>query len=125
MDDAYAINVAKTEFREAYNTDVSRLLAILDDDFIDYSDCRPSGYGEGARNALRAYLTDLFARNQANMAPIIIEIRVMGDTAVDYGWHELTLTPNSGAGPITTRTRYIDIWRRDKGGQLEAGNLYG
>jgi len=117
MDDAYAINVAKTEFREAYNTgDVNRLLAILDDDIIDYSDGRRSGYGEGGRNALRAHLEDLVARYDVNLAPIIIEIRVMGDTAVDYGWHELTLTHKSGGEAISRKTRYIDIWRKDKSG---------
>jgi hypothetical protein len=47
MDDACAINVAKTEFREAYNAgDANRLLAILDPGMIDYS--------EGATNAWRA-----------------------------------------------------------------------
>jgi ketosteroid isomerase-like protein len=117
MDDAYAINVAKTEFREAYNTgDVNRLLAILDDDAIDYSDGRQSGYGEAGRKMLRSHLQDHFMRYEVNMAPIIIEIRVMGDTAVDYGWHLLTLTPKNGGSPTTRKMRYIDIWKKDKSG---------
>src|SRR6266542_6494865 len=108
MDDVYAINAAKTEFREAYNTgDVNRLIAILDDNLIDYSDGRQSGYGEGGRSALRSHLEDLFARFNAHMAPIIIEVRVTGDTAVDYGWHVLTLTPKNGGQMTTSKTRYI------------------
>jgi ketosteroid isomerase-like protein len=117
MDDVYAINAAKTEFRESYNTgDVNRLLAILDADMIDYSDGRRSGYGEGGRNALRSYLEDLFAQFDAHMVPIIIEVRVMGDTAVGYGWHVLTLTPKDGSQATTRKTRYIDIWRKDTRG---------
>lgn len=117
MDDVYAINAAKTEIREAYRTgDVERMLAILDYGLIDYSDGRQSGYGEGARKALGAYLQDLFAKFDVHLVPIIIEVKVMGDIAVDYGWHELTLTPKSGGEPIRTRTRYFDLWKKDKAG---------
>jgi ketosteroid isomerase-like protein len=115
MDDVYAINVVKTEFREAYDTgDVERLLAILDDGLIDYSDGRRSGYGEGAKAALRTYLQGLFAKYHARLVPIIIEVKVLGEVAVDYGWHELTLTPKNGDEPISTRTRYVDLWKKDK-----------
>jgi ketosteroid isomerase-like protein len=117
MDDVYAINVAKTEFREAYDTgDLDRLLAILDSGLIDYSNGRRSGYGEGAKTALRTYLRDLFAKYHAHLVPIIIEIKVLGEVAVDYGWHELALMPKSGGEPIRTRTRYIDLWKKDKEG---------
>jgi hypothetical protein len=68
MDDVYAINVAKTEFREAYNTgNAERLLAILDSGLIDLSSGRCSGYGEGGKTALRSYLQDLFAKFDAHM----------------------------------------------------------
>lgn len=117
MDDVYAINVAKTEFREAYNTgNVERLLAILDGDLIDLSNGRCSGYGEGGKAALRSYLRDLFAKFDARMVAIVIEIKVMGDLAVDYGWHELALTPKRGGEPIRTRTRYVDVWKKNKAG---------
>ncbi len=117
MDDVYAINVAKTELREAYNTgDIKRLLAVLGEDLIDYSDGRRSGYGEGAKNGWRAYLCSLFEKYQVQLVPIIIEIKVMGEVALDYGWHELTLTPKGGGEPICSRTRYFDLWRKDKAG---------
>jgi ketosteroid isomerase-like protein len=45
---------------------------------------------------------------------IVIEIRLQGDLAYDYGWHELTLTPKDGGEPIHRRDRYVDIWRRNK-----------
>jgi ketosteroid isomerase-like protein len=118
MEDVYAVNVAKTEFREAYNTgDIERLLAMLDDGLIDYSDGRRSGYREGAKKALRAHLQEQFAKYEARLVPIIIEVRVMGDGAVDYGWHELTLTPKSGGEPLRTRTRYFDLWKKDSAGR--------
>jgi ketosteroid isomerase-like protein len=117
MDDVYAINAAKTEIREAYRTgDIERLIAVLDSGLIDYSDGRQSGYGEGAWTNLRTYLRNLFAKYEARLVPIIIEVKVLGDVAVDYGWHELTLTPRNGGDPVSTRTRYLDIWKRDKSG---------
>ncbi len=117
MDDVYAINVVKTEFREAYNTgNAERLLAILDSGLIDLSNGRCSGYGEDGKAALRSYLQDLFAKFEARMVSIIIDIKVMGDVAVDYGWHELVLTPKSGGESIRTRTRYVDVWKKNKTG---------
>lgn len=117
MDDVYSINVAKTELREAYNTgDVERFLAVVDNDLIDYSDGRRSGYRQGARKALRAHLQELFAKYEARLVPIVIEVKVMGDVAVDYGWHELTLTPSSGGDPVRTRTRYFDLWKKNSEG---------
>jgi ketosteroid isomerase-like protein len=117
MDDVYAINVAKTEFREAYNTaDVERLLAILANDFIDYSDGQRSGYGEGARKALRARLQEIFTTYDVRLVPIIIEVKLFGNVAVDYGWHELTIKPKSGGEPTMTKTRYVEIWKKDGAG---------
>jgi uncharacterized protein (TIGR02246 family) len=117
MDDRYAINVLKTEIREAYNTgNPERLLALLDNDFIHFSDTRKSGYGESGRQALRQYLTELFARYNARLVPIVIEIKLLGDVAVEYGWHELTLTPKDGGDAVEMRTRYLDVWRKDNTG---------
>ena len=30
------------------------------------------------------------------LAVIVVEIRIQGDVAYDYGWHDLTLTPKDG-----------------------------
>jgi ketosteroid isomerase-like protein len=124
MDDVYTINVAKTEIREAYNTgDVEKLLAVLDSDLIDFSDGRRAGYREGGKNALRMYLQDLFARYNAGLVPIIIEIKVMGEIALEYGWHELTLAPKCGGEPVATRARYLYVWRKDKAGKWKLAML--
>jgi ketosteroid isomerase-like protein len=117
MDDVCAINAAKTEIREAYRTgDVDRLMAVVDDSFIDCSDGRRSGYGKKGRLALQNYLYDLFAKYEAHLVPIVIEVKVMGEVAVDYGWHELTLTPKGGGEAISRRTRYFDVWKKSKSG---------
>jgi ketosteroid isomerase-like protein len=117
MNDLHAINVLKTEIREAYNTgNPERLLSVLDADFISFADTRESGYHESGRHDLREYLTGLFARYDARLVPIVIEIKLLGDAALEYGWHELTLTPKDGGDPLYTRTRYLDVWRKDKAG---------
>jgi ketosteroid isomerase-like protein len=53
----------------------------------------------------------------AKLVVIVIEIRLQGDVAYDYGWHDLTLTPKDGGGPIHRRDRYVDIWRKNKDGK--------
>jgi RNA polymerase sigma-70 factor (ECF subfamily) len=51
MNDIYAINAAKTEFREAYNTgDVDRLLSVLADGFADLSAGFLSFFGDEAKS---------------------------------------------------------------------------
>jgi ketosteroid isomerase-like protein len=117
MDDLYAINVAKTEFREGFNLgDVSRVLAIADPDLVSFSDGQPSEFGASGLEALKGRLTDLFERFSAKLSVIVIEIRLQSDIAHDYGWHDLTLTPKGGGEAIRRRNRYVDIWRRNQEG---------
>jgi ketosteroid isomerase-like protein len=117
MDDLYAINVAKTEFRDCFNfSDASRLLAIVDPDLVNFSDGQPSEFGRTGLHALKIRLENLFESFTAKLVVIVIEIRLQGDLAYDYGWHELTLTPKNGDQPIRRRDRYVDIWRKNKEG---------
>lgn len=118
MDDLYAINAAKTEFREAFNSgDVSVLLALADPDLVNFSDGHPSELGESGLYAWRSRLVALFERFTAKLSIIVIEIRLQGDIAYDYGWHDLTLTPKDGGPPVHRRHRYVDIWRKNKEGK--------
>ncbi len=117
MDDLYAINAAKTEFRDCFNfSDTSRLLAIADPDLVNFSDGQPSEFGLSGLNALKTRLENLFERFTAKLVVIVIEIRLQGDVAYDYGWHDLTLTPKGGGQAICRRDRYVDIWRKTKEG---------
>jgi ketosteroid isomerase-like protein len=117
MDDTYAINVAKSEYREGFTTgDVDRILRVFADEFTDMSDSRPSRYAADAPIKLRTYLEEVFRIYQARLNVIVIQIVVLGDVAYDYGWHELTLTPKSGGEPIFKRTRYLELWGKDATG---------
>ncbi len=118
MDDLYAINAAKSEFRDCFNlSDVSRLLAIADPDLVNFSDGQPCEFGMSGLDALKTRLENLLERFTAKLVVIVIEIRLQGDVAYDYGWHDLTLTPKDGGQPIRRRDRYVDIWRRNKEGK--------
>jgi ketosteroid isomerase-like protein len=118
MDDLYAINVAKSEYRDCFNlSDVSRLLAIADPDLVNFSDGQPCEFGMSGLDALKTRLENLFERFTAKLVVIVIEIRLQGDVAHDYGWHDLTLTPKDGGQPTCRRDRYVDIWRKNKEGK--------
>jgi ketosteroid isomerase-like protein len=118
MDDLYAINAAKTEFREGFNLgDSSRVLAIADPDLVSFYDGAPSEFGESGLEVLKTRLANLFELFTAKLLVIVIEIRLQGDVAYDYGWHDLTLTPKNGGQSVHRRDRYVDIWRKNKEGK--------
>ncbi len=76
MDDVYAINVAKSQFRDGFNTgDPNLVLSVFAPTFTDMSDGRPSRYGADAGVKLRADLADLFTHYDAKINVIIIAIR--------------------------------------------------
>jgi len=113
MDDSYAIRLAKTKLRDAYNNgSVNGVLSVFADGYSDRSAGLASFYGAEARAVLKQRMKNLFARYDAQMAVTIISIRVHGPLAFDGGWHRLTLRPKQGGRSITTRTRYLEIWQR-------------
>jgi ketosteroid isomerase-like protein len=118
MDDRYAIRLAKTKLRDAYSKgNVNSILSVFADGYSDMSAGLASFYGVEARAVLRHRLKDLFAKYDVQLAVTIISIRVQGPMAFDWGWHKLTLTPKKGGRPITTRTRYLEIWQKDADGK--------
>jgi ketosteroid isomerase-like protein len=118
MDDVYQINVAKSEFREAYNTgDLDRLMAVFSaGGYTDMSDGGASKFGPQATARLRDEAASLFAVHSVKLTVIIIDIVVQGDTAYDYGWHELVLQPKNGGEAIRKRQRYFELWSKDTEG---------
>ncbi len=117
MDDVYAINVAKSNYREGFDTaDVERVLSAFAPEFTDMSDARPSRYRADAAAKLRRSLAELFAEYEAKLDVIIIAISVFSNNAFDYGWHELTLTPRKGGEPVYRRTRYFELWSKQPNG---------
>ena len=117
MDDVYAINVAKSNYREGFNTaDVERVLSVFAPEFTDMSDSRPTRYREDAAAKLRRSLAELFAEYEARLNVIVNSISLFGNNAFDYGWHELTLTPRNGGEPVYCRTRYFELWSKQPNG---------
>ena len=117
MDDVYAINVAKSNYREGFDTtDVERVLSAFAPEFTDMSDSRPTRYRADAAAKLRRSLAQLFAEYEAKLNVIIIAISVFGNNAFDYGWHELTLKPRNGGEPVYRRTRYCELWSKQPNG---------
>ena len=115
MDDRYAINLAKSRFREGFNrTDEEMVLSIYDCAFSDMSFGLPSFFKSDARDVLRARLRRLFRDYSAEMAVLIIEIVLNEDKAFDWGWHILKLTDKRNGAQQTIRTRYFETWRRDR-----------
>lgn len=118
MDDLYAINTAKTEFRDAFNTgEIQGLVGVLDPDIVAFSAGFPCAFGAGVAETLGAQYRELAAQYRIQLDPIVIEIRIDGNVGYDYGWHVWTLTPVSGGEAITRRERYVDIWRRNAAGK--------
>jgi ketosteroid isomerase-like protein len=115
-DDQYAISVAKTAYRDAYNNaDLDLLLGVFASQFTDCSDGEPSFYGEEAVQALRIRTRKLFQDFEVRMRVLIIEIVVMGDFAYDWGWHKLRLTEKSTGQVNETRYRYFERWKKENG----------
>jgi ketosteroid isomerase-like protein len=113
LDDLYAINAAKTTLRESYNSgNVEQILAMFSDSFTNFSSLTSSFYGADAKAVLRAKLENLFREYQVQLTPIIVEITLAGEIAVEYGWHVMNLRPKSGGPAEVQRTRYVEVWRR-------------
>jgi ketosteroid isomerase-like protein len=118
MGDIYDINVAKTEFRDAYLAgDVDRLMGVFKPSgFTDMSEGGPSKSGVAAISRFRGQAKAVLAQYSVKLTPIIIDIVVLGSTAYDYGWHEFTLTPKDGGEPVRKRQRYFELWNKDSAG---------
>ena len=118
MDDLYTINLAKTEFREAFNTsDPEGFIALLDPAFVYMPDRGELAIGADAAEAIRANFRELTARYQLQLVLIIAEIRIQDNVAYDFGLELWKKTPHDGGPQVTTRDRYVDIWRKNEKGE--------
>ena len=118
MDAKYAINLAKTTYREAYEQgDVKKLLSVFaTEGFTDMSEGLPSKYAQEASTVLRSRAEQLFADYRVKLNIIIIDVVIEGDTARDYGWHEWIFTPKAGGPVVRRRDRYFELWTREPDG---------
>jgi ketosteroid isomerase-like protein len=117
VDDAYAIAVAKSEYRDGYNEgNIEKVLSVFANGFVDMSEGQPSIFGSDARQALRARLGDLFAQYRVRLAPLIVDVVVNGNQAYDFGWHKLHLVSADGS-ERELRMRYFERWSKQPDGQ--------
>jgi ketosteroid isomerase-like protein len=115
-EDRNAILIAKTHYREAYNTaDLDRLLNVFASEFIDCSDGEPSFYGAEARRALRQRTQELFQHFRVEMVVIVAEITVKADFACDWGWHKVRLIDKETGRDAMTKYRYFETWKKEGG----------
>jgi len=113
MDDQLAINIARTKIRDAYNTrDLKLFRSVIDDGLIDFSDTTPCGFGPEGIECFERELQTMWEKFTVKYTVIIIEIRVMGDSALEYGWQVFELTPKSGGATERRKERYADLWQR-------------
>ena len=117
MDDKTAILTAITEYRDAFNAgDVDRLLAVFTPYFLDLEHGVPTFLGPEAPYVLRRRMTKLFAEYRAEMRLAVSTVEVLGDTAYDWGFQFLTLTPKAGGKPVESSQRYMRLWSRQADG---------
>ena len=84
MDDSYAIRLAKTKLRDAYNKgDVNGVLSVFGDGYSDMSAGLASFYGAEASAVLKHRLKRLFAQYDAQLAVTIISISIQAPLAFD------------------------------------------
>ena len=113
MDDQLAINIARTKIRDAYNSAEFQLLrSVIDDGYIDFSDTNPCGFGPAGIECVRGRFMKMWNDFEVKYTVIIIEIRVNGDSALEYGWTVLELTPKTGGPTQRRKERYADLWQR-------------
>jgi ketosteroid isomerase-like protein len=117
VDDKYAINAAKTEYREGMNTgDIDRVLSAFAPFFIDMSEGQPSFFGPDAPAALRKRLKSLFSEYVVRLMPLVSTITLFGERATVWGWHKIWLTPKHGGETSYLKLRYFETWEKQKDG---------
>ena|ERR1051325_6017057 len=113
MDDVLAINVARTAIRDGYNNaDFNLLKSVLDADLVNFADQAPCWWGEAGIDSWRHQMESLWRELSLHYTVIIIEIRIMGDTALEYGWQIFEWNPKGGGEKLRRRERYVDMWQR-------------
>ena len=116
--DQQRIRKVVDEFTRAYNEgDIAGLMSAYTDDFIDMSEGEPTIVGAQAREDTESRLRDTFAKFTGSLTVHVDEIEVMGDRAFDRGVLRVELLPKGGGEPVLVERRFLEIWRREAGGE--------
>jgi len=115
---AAALREVVEDFVRAYNTgDVDRLMSAYADDFVDMPEGEPTLAGARAYEDTSARLRDTFAKFTGNLNVQVEESVVFDDWAFDWGTLRVELQPKSGGEPVVVERRFLEIWRRQAGGE--------
>ena len=119
MNDVYAINLARTKYQQCFaRADVEGIVSLLSDGFSDMADGRASFWGKEAKTAFETHLRKLFRTHRAELTTLIIAVDVQGNSASDWGWQILKLTPKKkGSKTRTIRERYFERWEKTHAGE--------
>jgi ketosteroid isomerase-like protein len=118
MSAIYPIEAAKTAMRNAYNSgNVEGVLAVFADGLTNMTEGEPSFWGPEAKQAMWLNLKKTFADYNAQLAVVIIDINLYGDTAFEHGWYKVRLTPKNGGQASFTKYRYVERWQKQPDGQ--------
>lgn len=119
-------NAAMARFREVYNKtlhagDLEGWLATLTDDCVVQMHGVPSLTG---KEAVRSW----FGENHFGVLDVDLdwdfhEIEFCGDRAFGTGWYKQTLTPKDGSEPVNDAGKFIDVFRKDAGGEWRLARL--
>lgn len=114
MDDDYALSLAKTEYREGYNTgDVERVVSVFSQGAIVMPDGVNTFGGEENLRAMRGRLRQMFADYSVDVNLVIADFVIRGDFAFEWGWEKFTFTPKAGGEPFAQRYRYFGTWKKE------------
>jgi ketosteroid isomerase-like protein len=109
------IRRAVKEFVDAFNAgDMTRILGIITDDFIDMSAGGPTRTGQAAKEHFLSRVADMHTKFSPNLVVLIDEIQVTLDWAYQRGSLVVTLVPRAGGDTSHIRQRYLEIWRRGR-----------
>lgn len=119
VDDVHAIQVARTKYQQGFaRADVKAVVSLLSDSFSDMADGRPSFWGIEAKAAFAAHLRKLFRVYRAELNTLMIAVDVQGNSASDWGWQILKLTPKKTGGRTRiVRERYFERWEKTASGE--------
>ena len=113
MTDDAEIRRAVEEFVTAFNSgDMTGILNIVTEDFIDMSAGGPTRSGQAARDHFLGRVAEIHAKFRPRLVITIDENRVAADWAYQRGSLVVTLEPREGGEASLIRQRYLEIWKR-------------
>lgn len=111
--DVAALKQRMEQWLQGYNSaDVSRMMEVYADDFSQEIQGAP---GVTCKAELAQRLAGLFSRYDTHIVSVIDEAYASGDMAFDRGHYTVSFTPKEGGPMLTTKGRYLEIWKRTDG----------